>query len=98
MVVHVAYPHFNLLPILVLLGAIPQAFYTLRTMLEAFAIALYADTKEDLRNMPWYVKVEHKSVRNASIFGIEDFLRKILAEVLDNEEGTEWTNYILDLY
>ena len=98
MVVHVAYPNLNLLPILVLLGAVPQAFYTLRTVLEAFAIGLYADSKEDLRDKPWYVKAEHKSVRNASIFGIKDSLRKVLREVLSDEEGDGWINYILYLY
>jgi len=98
MVIHIAYPNINLLPILVLLGAVPQAFYTLRTVLEAFALGLYADSKEDLKNMEWWEKVEHESVRNASIFGIKDSLRKILAKTLGDEEGNKWLEYILDLY
>jgi hypothetical protein len=50
MIMHVAYPQANFLPIAVLLGALPQAFCTLRTILEALVIALYADSKEDLRD------------------------------------------------
>lgn len=63
MIFHVVYPNLNFLPILILLGAVPQAYYTLRTALEALVIALYADDKEDLRDMFWYEKIEHESER-----------------------------------
>lgn len=98
MLLHVAYPNVIFLPTLLLLGALPHAFYTLRTVLEAFAIALYADTKEELRDLPWWEKAEHKSVRNATLFGIKDFLEKALVNVFGDRDGREWLGYILDLY
>jgi len=36
--------------------------------LEAMVIALYAYSKGELKDLPWYEKVEHESVRNASVF------------------------------
>lgn len=98
MLVHVVYPNLNFLYIAILLGAIPQAFYTLRTALEALVVALYADSKDELKGLEWFEKIEHKSVRNATVSGIKDHLLKILTRVFGDKEGEEWLNYILDLY
>ena len=98
MLIHVVCPNLNLLHIMILLGAIPQAFYTLRTVLEALAIALYSDSKDELRDLAWYEKVEHKSVRNATVRGVKDHLLKILTKVFGDRDGEERLGYILDLY
>lgn len=98
MLIHVVYPNLNFLPIAVLLGALPQAFYTIRTALEAFVVTLYADNKEELRDLPWFEKVGHKSVRNVTVSGVKCSLYKILAKVFRDKESSEWVNYILDLY
>ncbi len=98
MLIHVIYPNLNFLCIEIMLGAIPQAFYTLRTILEAFVIALYADTKEELKNLVSYEKVEHESVRNATVFGVKDHILKVLTKVFGDRECREWLKYILELY
>lgn len=95
---HVVFPNALFLITQILLGAIPHAFYTLRTMLEAFAIALYADCKDELENLSVIEKVEHPSVRNATLFRIKDSLKNIFVERLGEEVAEMWVDYILDLY
>jgi len=98
MLLHVAFPNSYLLCPAILLGAISQAFYTLRTILEGIAIALYADSKDELKDLPWYKKVEHKSVRNATVHCVKDHLLKVLERAFSIKEGEELLNHILDLY
>ncbi len=98
MIIHVVYPQANFLPVAVLLGALPQAFYTLRTILEALVIALYADSKDDLTDKSWGEKIEHESVRRATVFAVKDSMQKYLIKALGKDEGEKWTKSIMSLY
>jgi len=98
MMVNVVYPNLQFVVIAVLLGAIPQAIYTLRTALEAIGIALYADNKAEFKSLNWYQKIEHERIISARLTGVKESLIKIAQEVTNREQAEEWINYILDVY
>ncbi|RLG02531.1 MAG: hypothetical protein DRN61_06330 [Thaumarchaeota archaeon] len=98
MTTNVAYPNLQFVIIAVLLGAIPQAIYTLRTILEGIGIALYADNKDEFKNLNVHQKLEHEKIISVRLTGVKESLIKIAQEITSQEEAEEWINYILDVY
>jgi len=95
---HILLPNSFFLNIAIILGAIPQAFYSLRTMLEAMVITLYADNMDKLKNATFFEKVKHKKVRSATLHKIRRPVQGILRKFLGDEEGDMYTEYIYSLY
>jgi len=98
MILHVAYPNINFLPVAILLGAVSYAFYSLRIALEALVVDLYANCNESLKDLPWRLKLERNSVVNATVFGVKDAIHNIFVSRVGSEEGDEWARFILGLY
>lgn len=94
----VVFPNAYFIRIALPLGALPQAFYSLRTILEAVAIALYADSKEELKDLAHVQKIEHKSVYHATVFGVKDSLKRVLVEVYGTRKAEEFIEIILSAY
>jgi len=98
MLYNVIYPNAQYACVAILQGAIPQAYYCLRTLIEAMAIAVYADTHPKLKDLNWDRKIEEKGVRNATLFGIKDSLRKMFTKVFGNKRGNEYLELLLHTY
>jgi len=98
MLTNIVYPNVQFVYVALLLGALPQAVYTLRTVLEAVGIALYADNKFELRNLHRNKKMEHESVRNASLLKVRDSLIKVFQETVDKEQAKKLVDYVCDVY
>ncbi|RLG91268.1 MAG: hypothetical protein DRO36_04585 [Candidatus Hecatellales archaeon] len=98
MMMHVVYPNLQFVIIAVLLGAIPQAIYSLRTALEAIGIALYVDNKDEFKSLDLHQKLERKKIIDVRLAGVKESLIKIAQEITSKEQAEEWVNYILDVY
>ena len=98
MLTNIVYPNVQFVYLALLLGALPQAVYTLRTVLEAVGIALYADNKFELRNLHRNKKMEHESVRNASLLKVRDSLIKVFQETVGKEQAKKLVDYVCDVY
>jgi len=98
MLLHIVYPNMYFLPVLILLGALPHTFYSIRTSLEAVTIALYADEKDDLKEMKWLEKLRQDSIKYASFGNIKSSLDKIFNKVIDGNSAKKWCKYLEDLY
>ncbi|MHA1676260.1 MAG: hypothetical protein ACTSU6_03695 [Candidatus Njordarchaeales archaeon] len=68
--------------------------YSLRTALEAFALALYVDNDPELRGIDWFQKIERKNVRRFR-FGkpYRKSLIEIFRKVMDEYMIEELQNY-----
>ena len=94
----VVYPNVTYACAALLQGAVPQTYFCLRTALEAVAIAVYADEHEGLRDLDWYEKVEHRSVRSATLLGVKDSLRKVLADRFGEETASSYLELLDTTY
>ena len=97
MLTNIVFLNVRFVYVALLLGALPQAVYTLRTILEAVGIALYADSKFELRNLHWIKKIEHESVRNASLLKFRDSLIKVFQETVGKEQAKKLIDYVCDV-
>lgn len=98
MLYNVIYPNAQYTCIAILQGAIPQAYYCLRTMMEAMAIAVYADTHPKLKDLSWDRKIEGKEIRNATLFRIKDSLRRVFTKAFGDNRGNEYLELLLHTY
>lgn len=101
MLTSVIFPAAQSLYILVLQGAIPQVYYTLRSILEAAAVAIYADTSPYLKDKTWVEKIEDQSIRDFRFFRSLKNGKSPLRESLISafgEKGEEYVNFLLETY
>ena len=98
MIINVAHSNLPFIITGVLLGAIPQAIYTLRTALEAIGIALYVDNKDEYKNLNIHQKMEHEKITSVRLPGVKESLIKIAQEITSKEQAEAWISYVLDVY
>ena len=99
MLLSVVYPNLQFTVTGLLLGALPQVIYSLRTALEAFALALYADNDPELRDMDWPQKMEQKVVRRFRLG--KSYLKKltvIFGQVMDEREAEIAVDNIIRIF
>jgi len=92
----VALPQASFLWPCLLLGGIPNAYYTLRTILEAIGLAVYADIAEEYRSLSLNSKIEE--LRETSLLKITSALSPVLKKVYPEEVCEEIVESIREVY
>ena len=99
MFINVIYPNLQFTITGLLLGALPQVIYSLRTALEAFALALYVDNDPELRGIDWSQKMERKDVKRFR-FGkpYRKRLAVIFRKVMDEQQAERSVDSIFAIF
>lgn len=96
MIFHVVYPNVYLIPVLVLVGALPHTFFSMRSIIEALAIGLYTDNYEEIRSLSLSEKIER--LKNIRFSHLRDELPGIFCKVFIIDIAFELKELIYQLY